>query len=114
MSFASASGGAPPPPVAETSAQQPAVEVSTVRAPAAELTETELATQELRLALTFTGGVSLAIWMGGGAREIDLLVQASDLRLARRKDGASVAEAKVPSYEGLLDLMDVAVCVDVI
>jgi hypothetical protein len=35
------------------------------------------ATEELRLAVTMTGGVSLAIWMGGAAREIDLLMQAS-------------------------------------
>lgn len=30
-------------------------------------------TQELRLATTMTGGVSLAIWMAGVAREITLL-----------------------------------------
>lgn len=38
------------------------------------------ATEELRLAVTMTGGVSLAIWMGGAAREIELLMQASRLR----------------------------------
>ena len=27
--------------------------------------------QELRLALVFNGGVSLAVWMGGAAKEID-------------------------------------------
>src|SRR6478752_9536259 len=37
-------------------------------------------TQELRLATTMTGGVSLAVWMGGVAREIDLLMQASKTR----------------------------------
>jgi hypothetical protein len=36
-----------------------------------------LATQEVRLALAFTGGVSLAVWMGGVARELSLLVNAS-------------------------------------
>jgi len=40
---------------------------------------TEL-TQELRLATTMTGGVSLAIWMAGVAREINLLAQASQWR----------------------------------
>jgi hypothetical protein len=40
---------------------------------------TEL-TQELRLATTMTGGVSLAIWMAGVAREINLLQQASQWR----------------------------------
>ena len=42
---------------------------------------TEL-TQELRFATTMTGGVSLAIWMGGVAREINLLSQASQWRRA--------------------------------
>ena len=37
-------------------------------------------TQEVRLATTMTGGVSLAVWMGGVAREIDLLMQASKTR----------------------------------
>lgn len=37
---------------------------------------TEL-TQQLRLATTMTGGVSLAIWMAGVAREINLLAQFS-------------------------------------
>src|ERR1700758_4128245 len=40
---------------------------------------TEL-TQELRLATTMTGGVSLAVWMAGVAREINLLAQASQWR----------------------------------
>jgi hypothetical protein len=40
---------------------------------------TEL-TQELRLATTITGGVSLAIWMAGVVRELNLLAQASEWR----------------------------------
>ena len=32
---------------------------------------------ELRLAVAFTGGVSLAVWMGGMAREMNLLLAAS-------------------------------------
>ena len=39
-------------------------------------------TLEVRMATTMTGGVSLAVWMGGVAREIDLLRQASNLRRA--------------------------------
>ena len=39
-------------------------------------------TQELRLATTMTGGVSLAIWMGGVSRKINLLAQASQWRRA--------------------------------
>ncbi len=34
--------------------------------------------EELRLALVLNGGVSLAVWMGGVAREIDALVRARD------------------------------------
>ena len=34
--------------------------------------------EELRLALVLNGGVSLAVWMGGVAREIDSLVRAAD------------------------------------
>lgn len=37
-------------------------------------------TQELRFATTMTGGVSLAIWMAGVTREINLLAQASQWR----------------------------------
>jgi hypothetical protein len=33
-------------------------------------------TEEVRLATTMTGGVSLAIWMAGVTREINLLAQA--------------------------------------
>ena len=78
-----------------------------------------LATQEIRFALTFTGGVSLAVWMGGVAREIDLLVQAS----ARRR---IVGQEEPPDpntpdgdpvrrhYRRLLDLVDANVAVDVI
>src|SRR5690349_2830204 len=41
------------------------------------------ATQEVRFATAMTGGVSLAIWMGGVARELNLLDQAS-----REREGA--------------------------
>jgi hypothetical protein len=34
-----------------------------------------LATQKLRLAVTMSGGVSLAVWMGGVAREVSLLTR---------------------------------------
>ena len=77
-----------------------------------------LATQEIRLALSFTGGVSLAIWMGGVARELDLLVQASE---RRRVQGQGTVNADTPDddrlrrrYRRLLDLVDVQVAVDVL
>ncbi|MBA3839700.1 MAG: patatin-like phospholipase family protein [Thermoleophilaceae bacterium] len=43
--------------------------------------------QELRLAVVMTGGVSLAVWMGGVAHEINRMLQGSHA-----------------AYEGLLDL----------
>ncbi len=39
------------------------------------------ATQDVRFAVAMSGGVSLAVWMGGVAREVNLLQQASNLRL---------------------------------
>jgi patatin-related protein len=57
-----------------------------------KLTEDDFATddlQELRLALVMTGGVSLAVWMGGVAHELNRLVRGDDetyvelLRLTR-------------------------------
>ena len=36
--------------------------------------------QEVRFAVAMSGGVSLAVWMGGVARELNLLQQASNLR----------------------------------
>ena len=46
--------------------------------------------QEVRFAVAMSGGVSLAVWMGGVAREMNLLQQASNLRQiaeARRQRG---------------------------
>jgi patatin-related protein len=76
-------------------------------------------TQELRLATTMTGGVSLAIWMAGVAREINLLSQASQWRKAgtafptdSRLTNESAACLKL--YAELIDLLDVVVEVDVL
>jgi patatin-related protein len=87
-------------------------------------TKVSLATQKVRLAVAMTGGVSLAVWMGGVAREINLLTQASDLR------PRDPAEQPVPSpggppagslalqvrdlYRRLLELVDVTASVDVL
>lgn len=75
-------------------------------------------TQEIRLALAFTGGVSLAVWMGGVARELDLLVQAS---ARRRRPGLDPVDPATPdpdpgrrAYRRLLDLVDAQVAVDVL
>jgi hypothetical protein len=96
------------------------------------------AVQEVRLAVTMVGGVSLAIWMGGVAREISHVVQASRQpggppgpgsndpngsggadrapasngdRRARERDQAGVIRA---CYRELLDLLRVSVSVDVL
>jgi patatin-related protein len=74
-----------------------------------------LQTQELRLATTMTGGVSLAIWMGGVAREIDLLTQASNLRRLDSAQQLTLAEDDPRRrYLDLLNLLDVTADVDVL
>lgn len=76
------------------------------------------ATQEIRLATTMSGGVSLAIWMGGVAREINLLCQASNRRLTGDQSvptGWTAATQRVSGiYSGLLDLLDLTVQTDVL
>ncbi|MFC9931376.1 patatin-like protein [Streptomyces sp. NPDC127190] len=69
-------------------------------------TSTQLAPAELRLAAVFTGGVSLAVWMGGVAREINLLTQAG---ADRAEDGQVRAK-----YRELLDLLRLDVRLDVL
>jgi predicted acylesterase/phospholipase RssA len=70
---------------------------------------------QLRLAAAFTGGVSLAVWMGGMAREMNLLLAASRIRR-----GETVADTTGPGqrvragYAALLDLLDVDVSMDVL
>jgi len=83
-----------------------------------------LATQKLQLAVTMTGGVSLAVWMGGVAREVNLLTQASDLRIRGEGEPAvpvpsgpppgSPADRVRDLYGQLLDLMDLTASVDVL
>ena len=72
--------------------------------------------QEIRFAVAMSGGVSLAVWMGGVARELNLLQQASNP--PQSQDGA----APVPGwddkcrelYRKLLTLLDVTVTTDVL
>ena len=85
--------------------------------------------QDVRVAVAMTGGVSLAVWMGGIAREINLLQQASNLRpRAAATTGTAAApdpgadDIANPSldlrsrdlYLRLLDVLDVTVTVDVL
>jgi patatin-related protein len=73
---------------------------------------------EIRLAITMTGGVSLAIWMGGVARELNLLQQASD-QLVGATDH-QVAPTDKPDdqvralYRNLLKLTGSTVNIDVL
>ena len=79
---------------------------------------TEL-TQELRLATTMTGGVSLAIWMAGVAREINLLAQASQWRRSGKdfplnSELSDESADSLKLYRKLIDLLDMVVDVDVL
>ncbi len=70
---------------------------------------------QLRLAVAFTGGVSLAVWMGGMAREMNLLLAASRIRR-----GETIADTTEPGrrvrdgYAALLDVLGVDVSMDVL
>jgi patatin-related protein len=70
-------------------------------------------TQAVRIATTMTGGVSLAVWMGGVAYELSLLGQASNLR--RRADPVRLPDNDPRrGYLDLLNLLDVTVDFDVL
>ncbi|MFJ3307692.1 patatin-like protein [Streptomyces sp. NPDC086549] len=79
-------------------------------------------TLELRIATAMTGGVSLAVWMGGVARELNLLQQAAWWRNALPEDAplpdpaatAGGDERARVLYLRLLDLLDTTVSVDVL
>jgi patatin-related protein len=76
-------------------------------------------TQEVRLATTFTGGVSLAIWMAGVTREINLLAQASQCRrmeapFPSASPLSAQSAASLTLYAKLIDLLDVVVDVDIL
>ncbi|MCV0426875.1 MAG: patatin-like protein, partial [Roseibium sp.] len=66
---------------------------------------------ELRLALVFYGGVSLAIYMHGVSREILNLVRASSYRLDRKSNGSTAPENGLKlspvqlAYQDLLNLL---------
>ncbi len=59
--------------------------------------------QEIRLAVVMTGGISLAIWMGGVARELNLLLDSGNTASppARQVQGC---------YQSLRDLLSVPAC----
>ncbi|KAA1250814.1 patatin-like protein [Mycobacterium simiae] len=76
-------------------------------------------TLELRLATMMTGGVSLAVWMAGVARELNLLAQASQWRRAggtfptnSRLTTESAASLRL--YAELIDMLDMIVDIDIL
>ena len=76
-------------------------------------------TQELRLATTMAGGVSLAVWMAGVAREINLLAQSSQWRRAggtfpTHNQLTKESAASLRLYAELIGLLDIVVDVDVL
>jgi patatin-related protein len=85
---------------------------------AGERTSVSPATQEVRFATAMTGGVSLAIWMGGVARELNLLDHAS----RGRESGGPLPDARGHDpdaavcglYAKLLDALDLVVRIDVL
>jgi len=54
-------------------------------------------TQDVRFAVAMSGGVSLAVWMGGIAREINLLQQASNFRV---NEGLNSGRGQAPGAGG--------------
>lgn len=72
-----------------------------------------LRTQELRVAASFSGGVSLAIWMGGLTYEVDRLLRSSDAERAHRHGDPPIRPADA-RYAALLSLLGIDVDVDVI
>jgi patatin-related protein len=78
--------------------------------------------QEIRFAVAMSGGVSLAVWMGGVAREINLLQQASNLREQQNSPASADGAAPAPDwdekcrelYRQLLTLLNVTVTTDVL
>ena len=71
--------------------------------------------QEIRFAVAMSGGVSLAVWMGGVAREMNLLQQASNLRQAQNVSGGTDWDDRCRQlYLNLIDLLDVTITTDVL
>ena len=71
---------------------------------------------ELRLAVAFTGGVSLAVWMGGMAREMNLLLAASRAERGEQVKPPCSAESRRvrDGYQRLLHLLNMDCTLDIL
>jgi predicted acylesterase/phospholipase RssA len=71
---------------------------------------------ELRLAVAFTGGVSLAVWMGGMAREMNLLLAASRAERGEQVKPPCSAESQQvrDGYQRLLHLLNMDCTLDIL
>jgi predicted acylesterase/phospholipase RssA len=71
---------------------------------------------ELRLAVAFTGGVSLAVWMGGMAREMNLLLAASRAERAEqvKPPGSAESQRVRDGYQRLLRLLNMDCTLDIL
>src|SRR5450755_2135122 len=98
-------------PAQDPPAQEPPAQEPQAQEPQAQ--DRQMPPQELRLAITMSGGVSLAVWMGGVARELNLLTEASGRRPAA--PGELPGDTAVRElYRKLLDLVQVEVSIDVL
>src|SRR6516164_1045639 len=70
--------------------------------------------QEIRLAATVVGGVSLAVWMGGVTQEISHLLEASRQQVTGPGTSVERAAAVQDKYRALLGLLRASVQVDVL
>jgi len=71
---------------------------------------------ELRLAVAFTGDASLAVWMGGMTREMNLLASASWVRRgeALASSGSPGGRQLRDHYQTLLELLDMDCSIDIL
>jgi patatin-related protein len=79
-------------------------------APSPDNRPTTLAPLQIRVATVMTGGVSLAVWMGGIAAELDRLRRSNPTAADPGNVGAAPAE---PAYAALLGLLNATVEFDV-
>ncbi|GII10259.1 hypothetical protein Ppa06_40570 [Planomonospora parontospora subsp. parontospora] len=116
------SGAAPPPgavmePVARQGRTDPGSAMGARNTPSAVVPDDDR--EDIRIAVVMNGGVSLAVWMGGVANEINRLALSSPgARGTRKARGARTAreecEAGGEVYRGLLELVGATARVDVI